>query len=165
MTNPRDLYTVHVDFVWRSLRRLGVPESDVADSAQEVFLVAFRRMEEFEGRAKWSTWLYRICLRVAADRRRLAHVRREIPHEDGDLELLLPPVRDQRAELEVLDFEQRAVFTRFELEGFTGPEIAELVEVPLATIYSRLRLARADFAQRARRIRARELRSSHEVSR
>jgi len=160
--DPRELYLENVDFVWRSLRRLGVPEPDVADSAQEVFLVAFRRMDQFEGRARWTTWLYRICFRVASERRRRAHVRREIPCEQAALELLLPPTRDEHAELEVLDalldamdLEQRAVFTLFELEGFTGPEIAELLDVPLPTVYSRLRLARADFAARARRIRAR----------
>ena len=159
---PRELYERHVHFVWRSLRRLGVPEADVADAAQEVFLVAFRRMAEFEGRAKWTTWLYRICFHVASSRRRLAHVRREVPHEAEALELLLPEARDERAELEVLDglldamdLDQRAVFTLFELEGFTGPEIAALLEVPLATVYSRLRLARESFAAGARRIRAR----------
>ncbi len=168
--DPRELYLGNVDFVWRSLRRLGVPEPDVADSAQEVFLVAFRRMDQFEGRARWTTWLYRICFRVASERRRRAHVRREIPCEQAALELLLPPTRDGHAGLEVLDalldamdLEQRAVFTLFELEGFTGPEIAELLDVPLPTVYSRLRLARADFAARARRIRARGAHLGQEV--
>jgi len=169
--DPRELYLRNVDFVWRSLRRLGVPESDVADSVQEVFLVAFRRMDQFEGRARWTTWLYRICFRVASERRRRAHVRREIPCEHADLELMLPPARDEHAELEVLDglldamdLEQRAVFTLFELEGFTGPEIADILDIPLATVYSRLRLARADFAARARRIRARGGRLGQEVA-
>lgn len=168
--DPRELYLGNVEFVWRSLRRLGVPEPDVADSAQEVFLVAFRRMEEFEGRARWTTWLYRICFRVASERRRRAHVRREIPCDYANLELLLPPAQDEHAELEVLDtlldamdLDQRAVFTLFELEGFTGPEIAEILEVPLPTVYSRLRLARADFEARARRIRARGAHLGREV--
>lgn len=168
--DPRELYLGNVDFVWRSLRRLGVPEADVADSAQEVFLVAFRRMEQFEGKARWTTWLYRICFRVASERRRRAHVRREIPHEQAALELLLPPTRDTQAELELLDalldsmpLDQRAVFTLFELEGFTGPEIAEILGLPLPTVYSRLRLARADFEARARRIRARGTRPGREA--
>jgi RNA polymerase sigma-70 factor (ECF subfamily) len=167
---PHDLYLAHIDFVWRSLRRLGVPEADVPDAAQEVFLVAFRRMAEFEARAKWSTWLYRIAFHIASERRRRAYVRREIPHEAEALELLLPPARDPRTELEVLDailgqldLDQRAVFTLFELEGMTGPEIAALLDVPLPTVYSRLRLARVAFQAGARRWQARARSPRQEV--
>lgn len=165
----RAIYDEHVQFVWRSLRRLGVRDADVADAAQEVFLVAFRRMDEFEGRAKMTTWLYRICFRVAADRRRLAHVRREVLHASETLEALAPTSAAQHDDLAVLDalldsldLEQRAVFTLFELEGFTGPEVAEIVDAPLATVYSRLRLAREAFEVKARRLRAREGRTAKE---
>ena len=68
----KEVYEEQFRFVWRSLRRLGVRESDVADAAQDVFLVVHRRLDEFEGRSKVSTWLYGICYRVARDRRRLA---------------------------------------------------------------------------------------------
>src|SRR5580704_9404019 len=81
----KEVYDEHFRFVWRSLRRLGVPESDVADAVQDVFLVVHRRLCEFEGRSKVSTWLYGICYRVARDRRRLAHVRRRAD-DDGDID-------------------------------------------------------------------------------
>src|SRR5689334_15233045 len=74
----KEVYEEQFRFVWRSLRRLGVRESDVADAAQDVFLVVHRRLGEFEGRSKVSTWLYGICYRVARDRRRLAHVRHHV---------------------------------------------------------------------------------------
>ena len=77
----KEVYEEQFRFVWRSLRRLGVRESDVADAAQDVFLVVHRRLDEFEGRSKVSTWLYGICYRVARDRRRLAHVRHHVDDE------------------------------------------------------------------------------------
>ncbi|MBL8945782.1 MAG: sigma-70 family RNA polymerase sigma factor, partial [Myxococcales bacterium] len=70
------IYREHVEFVWAVLRRLGVDEADVEDAAQDVFVVAHRRLGEFEGRAAVRTWLYSIALRVASNRRR-KHARRD----------------------------------------------------------------------------------------
>ena len=153
----REIYDAHFLFVWRSLRRLNVPEADTPDAAQEVFLVVHRRLGEFEWRAKITTWLYRICIRVARDRRRRAHVRREVPTTD-QLELRADPAANTEAGAERLqaleqlqaalaemDLEQRAVFTLFELEGMTGQQIADILEIPLGTVYSRLRLGRESF--------------------
>ena len=84
MSEPtfREVYEEHFRFVWRSLRRLGVPESDVADAVQDVFLVVHRRLGDFEGRSKVSTWLYGISLRVARDRKRSAFVRRNASDDE-----------------------------------------------------------------------------------
>jgi RNA polymerase sigma-70 factor (ECF subfamily) len=152
-----ELYDEHFDFVWRSLRRLGVPDADLHDVAQEVFLVVHRRLGEFEGRSKVTTWLFRIALHAARDRRRRAHVRREV-FDTAALEHGAEPVTDAGAllerrddlalfdeALEAMDLEQRAVFTLFELEGLSGNEIAETLDIPLGTAYSRLRLARDAF--------------------
>jgi RNA polymerase sigma-70 factor (ECF subfamily) len=119
-----------------------------------------RRLGEFDQRCKVSTWLYRICFNVASDRRRRAHLRHEIPTANSDLDRTA--VSDTSSDdlalfdhlLESMDMEQRAVFVLFELEGQTGPEIAEMVGCPLATVYSRLRLARAAFARAVERYRA-----------
>ena len=153
----REIYDAHFLFVWRSLRRLNVPEADTPDATQEVFLVVHRRLPEFEWRAKITTWLYRICIHVARDRRRRAHVRREVPTTD-ELELRADPAADTeaaaqrlqaleqlQAALAQMDLEQRAVFTLFELEGMTGQQIADILEIPLGTVYSRLRLGRESF--------------------
>jgi RNA polymerase sigma-70 factor, ECF subfamily len=159
-TNFRAVYDEHFDFVWRSLRRLGMSPSDVADAVQEVFLVVHRRLPEFEGRARITTWLYRICLRVASDRRRRAHLRRE---ELSDMERLGEisgePSSEEKlakdedlallqASLDALSTKQRAVFTLFELEKISCDFIASMLEIPLGTVYSRLRTGREAFLER-----------------
>jgi len=154
----KDIYDSHFAFVWRSLRRLRVPDSSRKDAAQDVFLVVHRRLEEFEGRAKVSTWLFGICLRVAKDYRRRAHVRREVL-DDSDFEFVPDPKSDAATNAErhqdlamfeaALDENQRAVFILFELEDMTGDEIAECLQIPLGTVYSRLRLARVAFKKAA----------------
>lgn len=153
----REIYDAHLPFVWRSLRRLGVREPDVPDAAQEVFLVVYRRLSEFEGRAKLTTWLFRICYRVAQDRSRRAHVRREVLDDSGvpegadpspDTSTALERREDLRlfeAALARMDMEQRAVFGLFELEAMSGEDIAQALDIPLGTVYSRLKAARESF--------------------
>ncbi len=150
------------------MRRLGVPESDVADAVQDVFLVVHRRLGEFEGQSKVSTWLYGICYRVARDRRRLAHVRRRVD-DDGDMDERpderadVAAAAERRQGLELLEtildempIEQRAVFTLFELDAMGGDAIAEMLEIPVGTVYSRLRIAREQFRRSLSRMHARD---------
>lgn len=165
----RQLYDAHFPFVWRTLRRFGVRDADLPDAMQEVFVVVHRRLPEFEGRARVTTWLYRICLHVARDRSRVAHVRRELP--DGTAgEAAHDPRPDAAEQLErggdlalfdraiqALELEQRAVFTLFELEGLTGEQIAQTLQLPLGTVYSRLRLAREAFHRTVLRLAARSV--------
>src|SRR5262249_27344634 len=62
----RAMYEAHVDFVWRNLRRLGVPFSEADDKTQEVFVIAHRRFEDFVDRGHGPrAWLFQIALRVA----------------------------------------------------------------------------------------------------
>ncbi len=164
----RAIYDEHVTFVWRALRRLGVRESDLPDAVQDVFLVVHRKLPEFEGRSKVTTWLFGIAMRVARDRMRLAHVRRQVGDEEAVLayvdesaDVAAQAERRQAAEilesiLDALPMEQRAVFTLFELDGMSGEAIAELLEIPLGTVYSRLRLAREAFQRSVTRLRARQ---------
>jgi RNA polymerase sigma-70 factor, ECF subfamily len=164
----KEVYDEHFRFVWRSLRRLGVPESDVADAVQDVFLVVHRRLGEFEGRSKVTTWLYGICYRVARDRRRLAHVRRR-SDDDGQIDERIDERADvaaaaeRRQGLELLEssldempLEQRSVFTLFELDTMGGDAIAEMLDIPLGTVYSRLRIAREQFRRSLSRMQARD---------
>jgi RNA polymerase sigma-70 factor (ECF subfamily) len=164
----QEVYDEHVRFAWRSLRRLGVREADVSDAVQDVFVVVHRKLPEFEGRSKVTTWIYGICLRVARDRRRLSFERRRALDDDALEERVdegadvgaLAERREGLALLErVLDelpIEQRAVFTLFELEQLSGDQIAELCQVPLGTVYSRLRLAREAFRAALGRLQAKE---------
>lgn len=164
----KEVYDEHFRFVWRSLRRLGVQESDVADAVQDVFLIVHRRLEEFEGRSKVTTWLYGICYRVASDRRRLAHVRRQVDDEDAlaerpDDRIDIAAEAERRqgfallsALLDELPIEQRAVFTLFELDAMSGEGIAEALSIPLGTVYSRLRIAREQFRKSLSRLQAKD---------
>ncbi|MGE3634951.1 MAG: RNA polymerase sigma factor, partial [Sandaracinaceae bacterium] len=65
-----EIYDACFDFVWRSARRMGVAEAHADDVVQEVFLVAHRRLADFEGRSSVRTWLFGILLRVVSDHRR-----------------------------------------------------------------------------------------------
>jgi RNA polymerase sigma-70 factor, ECF subfamily len=163
-----ELYDRHFDFVWRSLRRLGVPEADVSDIAQEVFLSVSRRLEHFEERAKVTTWLFKICMRAARDRKRRAHLRHELL-DTAAVERAVDARCDSHAELEqrerlkllevalsAMSLEQRAAFTLFELEGMRAEDVAEALDLPLGTVYSRVRLARDVFRKSMARARARE---------
>ena len=159
------LYDEHFDFVWRSLRRLGVPAPVLDDAAQEVFLVVHRRLSEFEGRSSLKTWLFGIAFNVAQHFIR-THARRGL---DRAPEIPVPDVATPQEELmqaeavrllyRVLDElhpDKRSVFVMAELEHMTAPEIVEATGLPLNTVYSRLRLARRDFEAALKRHRARD---------
>ncbi|WP_437310184.1 RNA polymerase sigma factor [Sorangium sp. So ce388] len=149
------VYDEHADFVWRSLRRLGVREASLDDALQDVFLVVHRRLGEFEPRSSVKAWLFAIVCRVARDHRRL--VRRKEGHEElpaGVPDRAPGPAeRLEKAEalklvdalLAELDDEKRAVFVMAEIEELSAPEIAAALDVKLNTVYSRLRAARRDF--------------------
>ena len=148
------------DFLWRSLRRLGVPPSDVDDAVQQVFLVAHRRLAEIAKESERS-FLFQTALRVAADWRR-AYKRR---CEQAGMDLLDVPdgsanpeeLMDQRLARALLDralaalpMDLRAVFVLFELEELTMMEIATISDIPPGTVASRLRRARQAFQEAVR---------------
>lgn len=163
-----DVYEQTFDFAWRSARRLGVAPHAVDDVVQDVFLVVHRRLPEFEGRAAIKTWVFGILLRVVSDHRR-THRRKgglaELPHEDVLPSRTASPTdaleKRQAADvlhalLDEMDDDKRTVFVLAELEELAAPEIAEMVGVPVNTVYSRLRAARETFERGLARHRARE---------
>ena len=167
-----EVYERHFDFVWRNVRRLGVPAPDVDDAAQEVFLVVHRRLPDFEPRGSLKAWLFGIVARVAsAHRRRLRRAAptsagRDEPVDPDRTPSLAPSCDEAMAETEAvavlhalldgLDDDKRAVFVLAELEQMTAPEIAEALGVKLNTVYGRLRQARREFDEGAARMRARD---------
>jgi RNA polymerase sigma-70 factor, ECF subfamily len=147
-----EVFAEHLDYVWRVLRHLGIPASDVEDVAQEVFVVVHRRLPEWEPRADIRSWLYAIAWRVARDHRQGAWARRRARGEP-DPELAASAAPDEQAAarqalarvqkvLEGLEEEQRMVFVLYEIEGIAMEDIATAMSCPLKTAYSRLRLAR-----------------------
>lgn len=153
-----EMYRAEFEFVWRTLQRMGIRGSDVQDACQKVFVIAFRRLSEFEGRSSARTWLCGIALRVASDHRRSAPRRREVLADSTPMEACCDPSqlaevehRERLLELDAalseLPEEQRAVLVLFELEEMSGDDIARCLGVPEGTVRSRLRLARQAFSR------------------
>lgn len=148
----RQVFDEHARYVWRTLRHLGIPEADAPDLCQEVFITVHRKLSTFEGRSSLRTWLYGICLRVASEHRRRPHVRNEVPTLEGAPEHFDRSAHEPDSTLEqrsavqrllgVLDEDKRRVVVLYEIEGFSMREVAEIVECPLQTAYSRLHAGR-----------------------
>lgn len=156
------LYDEYFDFVWRTARRLGVPEVSADDVVQDAFLVLHRRAPEYDGVTPVKRWLLGIVVRVVSDHRR-RYKRKDapcVPHAaDSDGNVLLasshppPSAEVEHAEalrlverlLGELDEAKREVLVLAELEEMTVPEIAELLGANVNTIYARLRAARREF--------------------
>lgn len=152
----RAILMQHFKLVWRTLRRFGVEAAGVDDAAQQVFLTFASRLSDVRPGSE-RAFLVGICSGVAANARR-RRCRSLEAFDDGeadhaDVDGLTPEqlvewkqrrkVLDQA--LNALSIEQRAVFVLFELEGFSLPEIAESLGIPLGTATSRLRRARDAF--------------------
>jgi RNA polymerase sigma-70 factor (ECF subfamily) len=149
-----EIYEEEFENVWRSLRRLGVPEANLEDAVQEVFVAAHARLHTFDRSRPIRPWLFGIAVRVAAEMRRgarRARWRSQLtdalvdPHPSGPEEAVAARQAQALVDraLATLDFDQRVVIVMHDLENMTAPAIAESLSVPLNTIYSRLRLARA----------------------
>ena len=152
-----DVRTIYRDqgrFVWLSLQRLGINPSDLDDVAQDVFMIVHRRLDTFDRRARITTWLFGICMRVAANYRRRRRWTREVlsgGNEDERPAALVAAddvlVRREQRELAEralnrLEVAKRATFVMFEIESLSCLEIAEVMNVPVGTVYSRLHSAR-----------------------
>jgi RNA polymerase sigma-70 factor (ECF subfamily) len=145
---------LHFDTVWRMLRRLGVPEADADDAAQGVFLALDRRLLDVPVERERG-FLLSAAVRVAANTRRQLRRSREDAGLDEQRAGNDPtPERalEHRQALAELDQalgsmndDQRTVFVLYEIEGFSLPEIARSLDVPLGTATSRLRRARDTF--------------------
>ncbi|MEZ4450545.1 MAG: sigma-70 family RNA polymerase sigma factor [Nannocystaceae bacterium] len=167
------LYRAHFDFVYRTLRRLGVPPSLVDDAAQEVFLVVLRRRDEV-AIASTRGWIFGVTRRIAwrvrrsgARHRRLTQALAESPPwaVDGPT-----AVAEREASallgrfLDRLDDDKRAVFLLAELEQMTAPEISRALGIKENTVYSRLRAARQDFDRSFARLRRSERRATGDAA-
>ena len=155
--NVELLFRDHARFVASFLLRLGISSADVDDGVQEVFTVAYRKGGFTPERATARTWLGAIAVRVASNRRRGARLRRErleaepaahLASEAPSAEHVLErrqALRRVDGALQGLDLAHRAVFVLFELEGEDCTAIAEALDVPVGTVYSRLHTARKRF--------------------
>jgi RNA polymerase sigma-70 factor (ECF subfamily) len=166
LADARHVYREHAEYVWTSLQRLGVHDADLEDVLQDVFIVVHRRLRTFDGSSKMTTWLFGICRRVASAYRRRGFRRNEMcvaePEPDADAaspehELTAAESRRRLDELlDELELDKRAVFVMFEIEELPCEDIAQILGVPLGTVYSRLHAARKAFQKALARMHARE---------
>lgn len=165
----RRIFEEQFDYVWTALRRLGVPDRDRQDQAHEVFLRVSHHLGDYDLARPIRPWLFAFAVRVASEYRRLSRNRHEVlgeelsaaaqgegPEEDAERN------RKRRlviAALDHLDMDKRAVLILHDLDGCSVPDIAEALGIPEGTAYSRLRVARTQFADAARRLQPRARRA------
>lgn len=149
------VYRTELGYVLSTLRRLGIRPADTEDVAHDVFVAVYRHIGDYDATRPVRPWLFGFAFRIARDHKKLARHR----HEVGELatEPAAPGAQPDDAleeerlrrlllqVLDALDFEKRSIIVMHDVDGLPVPEIAKLLEVPINTAYSRLRLARAAF--------------------
>jgi RNA polymerase sigma-70 factor (ECF subfamily) len=154
-----EVYAQGFPHVVRWIRAFGGLDADLEDLAQETFVVVRRQLPKFDGK-NLAGWLYRITQRTVRDYREGAWFRRAIARRNDDgrprRESAAPhadpsEVLERREALRFLtellakiSQSHRTAFILFEIEGYTGEEIAELEDVPLGTVWTRLHHARKE---------------------
>lgn len=163
----RVFFEEHFDYVYRSLRRLGVQERDLEDVTHDVFLEVHAAWSRFDRTRPPKPWLFAFAFRFASDYRRLAR-HRNVPTADMDLVNDRPDLAADAAlvdaanrtlvsqALDALDLDRRAIVVLHDIDEVPVTEIATALGIPVNTAYSRLRLGREDFAGAVKRLRARE---------
>lgn len=154
------LYDEHGAYLCRVVQRLTGSREASEDIVQEVFLLAYHRRAELEDRQGIRTWLYRVAVNHVRHRRRSfsryqGMKDRFQQHPDQEVRPEGPDAEAERAEqgrqvaacVARLSDKLREVFVLYELEELEGNEIAEILEIPINTVWSRLRLARAAFRE------------------
>ncbi|MBZ5708442.1 RNA polymerase sigma factor [Nannocystis pusilla] len=162
-----EIYRAHVDYVWRIARSLGIPADAAEDVTQEVFLCVHHKLHTFRPGGSMRAWLFGITRNLVLHDRR-SHARRERRLAALSQPTTTTTTREpdatvrvrQAAELmqsflDELDLDKRLVFQMTEIEEMTAEEIAEALTIPLGTVYSRLRAARAKLERFRLRLHAR----------
>ena len=154
----REIYERWFGDVVRWIYALGVPSSDSEDLAQEIFLVVRRKLDRFDG-GNLAGWLYRISQLTVRDHRRRAWFknltvrRRDVDVVRAGLTSPSPAARYEEEEnrrfvqtlVARMSEKLRTAFILFEIEGYSGEEIARIQDIPLGTVWTRLHLARKEF--------------------
>jgi len=156
------LYEIYKDRVFRTCFRILGDLPAAEDAVQEIFIRVFDKIERFNEQSSFSTWLYRLAVNHT-----LNIAKRERRHAENTLETL--PLAEQpvnsenppdqtlakkelsneiQASLSALPPEKRSILVLREIEGFSYQEIADILEVPMGTVMSRLARARDAFRQK-----------------
>jgi RNA polymerase sigma-70 factor (ECF subfamily) len=153
------IYAQYFQFVWASALSLGAVPSTIDDVVQEVFMVIHSKLSTLRQPDSLRSWIYGIVRRTVSDQRRSLKTRAQsagtlafqlerqqmLPKTPLELKEHSDQVRLLWDLLEEIAWPKREVFVLAELEQMTVPEIADALEIPLNTAYSRLRAARIAF--------------------
>jgi RNA polymerase sigma-70 factor (ECF subfamily) len=159
----RALFEEHVHYVWGTLRLFGVRPADLEDLSHEVFLTVHRLLPRFDTSRPVRPWLFSIAHHAALGYRRRVHHHREVFDDDHDAADDAPAADELMVRKEAmslvhqalahLEVERRAVLMLIDMDGCSAPEAADALSIPLNTVYSRLRRARAEFSEALERLR------------
>jgi RNA polymerase sigma-70 factor, ECF subfamily len=155
------VYDEYFDLVWSAARQLGVNADAIDDVVQEIFVVIHSRLSSVQQVESLRSWVYGVARRTVATHRRARRSRNATGAQYAEVANWLEPLPPTPHDLSVLadrrrlllrllgelDESKREVFALAEIEGFTAPEIAEALDLPVNTVYSRLRAARLAFEQ------------------
>lgn len=153
----------HGAFVWRTVRRFGVPAADADDAAQEAFVILSNKLGEVRRGAE-KGFLFHAAVNVSLHWRRTYARRREnIEHDFAEAHVDGSPspeeIAEMRQKIELLDrclatlsVDLRTVLVLCDIEQVTMAEASETLDVPAGTIASRLRRAREAFDEAAQSI-------------
>lgn len=155
MEDFANLVELHQDMVFRTLARLTGEREGLEDLAQEVFLRLFRALPHFQGRARLSTFLYRIIVNVVNDEWSRRQVARRMDPIDEETQVLVDsnPGPDELLEqslfrdaleesLAQMKLRDRAILILYYQEGRNYGEITEILDLPMGTVKARLHRAR-----------------------
>jgi RNA polymerase sigma-70 factor (ECF subfamily) len=148
------------DRAWRLAFRILRDREDAWDVTQEAFVRAWQALPSFRGQSAFYTWLFRIVVNVASDRARQRAARgrafgtERVPEDDWERLMTDPgPAPDDEARrseererigtaLAALPEHHRTIIMLSDLEGLSYREIAEVLDIPMGTVMSRLHHAR-----------------------
>jgi RNA polymerase sigma-70 factor, ECF subfamily len=154
------MFRAHHELIWRTLRRLGLSPDLAADTTQQAYLIAAERLDDIRSGCE-RAFLFSTAIGLARTNFR----RSQRCQLESDMDIHVDPslkseqLNDRCSAMEVIDRifvnthpDLVTVFVLFELEGLSAPEISDLVNIPVGTVASRLRRARATFRAAARRL-------------
>ena len=155
-----DAFQRELEYVYRTLRRLGTSPSEVDDLAQEVFLALRRCWSEYDPDRPLRPYLFGIAFRIASAYERKRH--REVAFGVVDVDDAAPGPDDTLqskqaralvlAALDRIPLPRRAVLVMHDIDDVAVSRVAVVLDIPLFTVYSRLRKARRELKTAIRRM-------------
>jgi RNA polymerase sigma-70 factor (ECF subfamily) len=144
----------HADLVHRICRRVLADPEDARDASQEALVAIARGIGRYDGRAQFTTWMYRVATNAALDEARRRRRRPEpidltfdTTPSEGDIAGAVTDRIVIDAALAELAPDYRATIALRELVGLDYAEIARVLDIPIGTVRSRIARARAKLAE------------------